>query len=154
MEIVLAKDSHLPEIIEIWKEFMDFHKSVDPYFARSEDGHLNFGKFVKELIKKEDSQVLVALEQDRVVAYSIAQIAKRPPAFQDQTYGFISDVAVKSNYQRKGIGERILAKIYEWFESHNIDRVELRVAAKNQLGYSFWKKHGFKDYIHILYLNR
>jgi len=48
----------------------------------------------------------------------------------------------------------MLAKIFEWFESRNMDRIELRVLAKNQIGYSFWKKHGFKDYMHVLYLNR
>jgi ribosomal protein S18 acetylase RimI-like enzyme len=154
MEIILAKNSDVPEIAEIWKEFMDFHKDIDPYFTRSEDGHSNFGKYVEDLIKAEDSQVLVALEQGRVVAYSIAQIAKPPPVFEHQTYGFISDVAVKSNYRRKGIGERLLVKIYEWFESNKISRIELRVAAKNEIGYSFWKKHGFRDFVHVLYLNR
>jgi len=133
---------------------MDFHKDIDPYYARSEDGHLNFGKYVKDLIKAEDSQVLVALEQGVVVAYSISQIAKRPPVFEHQTYGFVSDVAVKSNHQRKAIGERLLVKIYEWFESNQISRVELRVASKNQIGYSFWRKHGFRDFVHLLYLNR
>ncbi len=154
MEIVEAKASHVPEITEIWKEFMDFHREIDSYYARSEGGHVNFGNYVRDLIKAEGSQVLVALEQGVVVAYSISQIAKRPPVFEHQDYGFISDVAVKSNHQRKGIGERLLAKIYEWFESNRISRVELRVASKNQIGYSFWRKHGFRDFVHHLYLNR
>jgi len=27
MEITTAADSHVPEIVEIWKEFSDFHKN-------------------------------------------------------------------------------------------------------------------------------
>lgn len=154
MEIALATDSHVPEIVEIWKEFMDFHKDIDSVFTRSEDGHVTFGKFVRGLIESDDSQVLVALDKGRVVAYSFSRIAERPPVYQDEKYGLISDMAVKSTHRRKGVGEQLLAKIYEWFESRKMNRIELRVVARNQIGYSFWKKHGFRDYVHELYLNR
>ncbi len=154
MEIVRATHSHVPEIVEIWKELMDYHKNIDSFFSRSEDGHVNFEKYVKDLIESNDSLVLVALDEGHVVAFSISRISEYPPVLQREKYGHIWDMAVKSNYRRKGIGGRMLAKIFEWFESQNVDRIELRVAAKNQIGYSFWKKHGFKDYIHILYLNK
>lgn len=97
MEIILAKDTHVPEMVEIWKEFMDFHKDIDPHFTRSEDGHSNFEKFVKNLIKADNAQVLVALERGQVVAYSISKIAEHPPVFQHRTYGLIVDLAVKSD---------------------------------------------------------
>ena len=154
MEITEATDNHIPEILEIWKELMDFHKDIDPRFARSENGHLSFDKHLRDVIGSEDTQVLVALDKSHVVGYSIAEMGKYPPVFERQTYGLISDMAVKSNYRRQGIGEQMLAKIYKWFESRNIDRIELSVAARNQVGYSFWKKHGFQDYMHRLYLDR
>jgi len=37
MEIVPAKDSHIPEIIELWKEFMNFHREMDTRFPMSTD---------------------------------------------------------------------------------------------------------------------
>jgi len=48
----------------------------------------------------------------------------------------------------------MLAEVLKWFASRSIDRIELDVITKNQIGYSFWKKHGFKDYRHRLYLDR
>lgn len=95
-------------------------------------------------------QILVAVVDGDVVAYSISRIGKYPPVFELQSYGEIIDVAVRSSHRRNGIGTEILGKIYEWFKSRGMNRVELRVAAKNQIGYSFWKKHGFEDYIHTL----
>ena len=89
-----------------------------------------------------------------MVGYSIAETGRYPPVLERQTYGLISDMAVKSGYRRRGIGEQILAEMYKWFESRNLERIELSVAAKNKIGYSFWKKNGFKDYIHRLYLDR
>jgi hypothetical protein len=50
--ISAAKDSHVPGIVELWKELMDFHSSMDPHFTRSEDSHEVFGKYVQDLIKK------------------------------------------------------------------------------------------------------
>lgn len=154
MEIVVATDKHIPEIIEVWKEFMDFHKDIDPYLGRGENGHIQFENHLRDLMKSEDTQILIALDKDCAVGYSVSLISKRNPIFKSETYGLISDMAVKSGYRRRGIGEQMLARIYEWFESRNIDRIELNVVARNQIGYSFWKKHGFKDYIHRLYLDK
>lgn len=154
MEITVAKDAHIPGIVEVWKELMDFHMDIDPRFTRSENGHISFEKHLRDMIGSEDTHILVALDNNTVVGFSICQIGKHPPVFEHETYGLISDMAVKSDYRRRGIGERMLTKIYKWFESRNINRIELSVAARNQVGYSFWKKHGFRDYMHRLYLNK
>jgi hypothetical protein len=34
MEIIFAQDFHIPQIIELWKELMDFHKGIDAYWSR------------------------------------------------------------------------------------------------------------------------
>jgi len=87
MEITEATDNHIPEILEIWKEFMDFHKDIDPRFARSENGHLNFEKHLTDVIGSEDAQALVVLDKSHVVGYSIAETGKDPPVFERQNYG-------------------------------------------------------------------
>ena len=154
MEITIAENSHVPGIVEVWKEFMDFHKEIDPYNARSEDGHIHMEKYLRDSMNSQDAIVLVALDNGHVVGYSISGISKRHPVFQQDTQGVIYDIAVISDYRRRGIGGEMLARIRQWFDSRNIDRIELGVAAKNQIGYSFWKKHGFQDYMHRLYLEK
>jgi len=152
MTIIPATESHIPEIVEIWKEFMDFHSEIDPYFARNEEGHSKFEDWVKDLMKSDIALVLVALDHSQVVAYSLSQINKRPPLFKEIDYGYIYDLAVKSEYRRKGIGEKMLGEILGWFKSHQIDRIELMVLAKNQVALSFWEKHGFKGFLNRMYL--
>lgn len=151
MEILPAAESHVPQIVELWKEFEDFHKEIDSFFSRSKDGHVKFGEFVQKQMDSDDSLVLVAVDGKDLIAYSISRISKYPPVFELDRYGDIIDLAVTSTHRRKGIGTEMLGKIYEWFKSRGIDRVELRVAARNRIGYSFWKKRGFEDYIHTLY---
>lgn len=151
VEVLPVQDAHIPEIIKIWKEFMDFHKGIDLFFARSADGHIHQEKHIRDSMQSENAQVLVAVRNGEVVAYSISEIHVRPPVFCYRTFGVISDLAVKSAYRGKGIGGKMLEKIFEWFNSRNIHRIELRVVSENQIGYNFWKKHGFQDYMHSLY---
>ncbi len=152
MKVTRAANEHVTAIVEIWKELMDFHKDLDPIYARSADAHANFEKHLRELMASGDSLVLVALEATRVAAYAIAQTKKRPPVFQHDTYGLVCDVAVTARYRRKGIGEKLLREILGWFESLGIHGIQVRVAAKNPVANAFWRKHGFRDHMYDLYL--
>jgi ribosomal protein S18 acetylase RimI-like enzyme len=154
IHIILAEESHIPGILNVWKEFMDYHKKLDSLFTRRKNSHLKFEKYIKELIKSNNAQVLVALDKEDVVGYSITLIGFYPPVFKRRVYGLINDLAIKETHRRKGLGEQMLSKMFQWFKSHGLDRIELRVSMRNKIGYSFWKKHGFKDYQHILYLKR
>ncbi|MBN1572379.1 MAG: GNAT family N-acetyltransferase [Deltaproteobacteria bacterium] len=150
MKVVPAADLHIPEMVEIWKEFMDFHSDIDPFFKRREDGHENFVRMVKDWIGSEDSHVLVALEGGRVIGYSVSIVLRHPPVLNTERYGFINDLAVRSIHRRKGAGTALLMEMFRWFRSVNVDRVELQVVPKNRIGCRFWEKHGFRDYIHVL----
>jgi ribosomal protein S18 acetylase RimI-like enzyme len=151
MDIVTAEEKHIPEIIELFKEFMDFHKNIDPRFPLSKYAPQEFEKHIQELMKSEDSRVLVALGKERIVGFMTARIAAYNPIWEREKYGAIDTLAVTASYRRMRVGEQMLYKIYQWFRSQGIDRVEVAVASANQVGYPFWKKHGFKEFIHRLY---
>jgi ribosomal protein S18 acetylase RimI-like enzyme len=153
MRILPAAESHIPEIVEIWKEFMDYHSDIDPYFARNEEGHSKFEEWLKELMKSDTALVLVALDRGMVLAYSLSQINQRPPLFDKVDYGYIYDLAVKSEYRRKGIGEKMVDEILGWFKSRWIDRIELMVLSKNHAAFSFWNKQGFEVFLNRMYLH-
>ena len=155
IEIVEAKGSHVPDMVELWIEFMDHHKDIDPRFPVRDDAHIGFEQHLRELMGAENTLVLVALDDGRAVGFSISQVNSYPPIWVERDkYGFIDTMAIMADYRRQGIGEQMLDRIFEWFASQDIDRIELTVAAKNQVGYSFWRKHDFRDFAHRLYLDR
>ncbi|HEY32687.1 MAG TPA: GNAT family N-acetyltransferase [Dehalococcoidia bacterium] len=103
----------------------------------------------------EDTLVLVALDKNRAIGFSISQVNKYAQIWVErETYGYIDTMVITADYRRKGIGEQMLDRIFEWFASQDIYMIELTVAARNQVGYSFWGKHGFRDFAHRLYLQR
>ena len=153
MVVIQATEAHVPAIIEVWKEFMAFHADFDLRFPITPDAHVNMEKHLRELMTSSDNLVLIAEDGNRVVGYSIAIIAQRNPMFVKRTYGDISDMAVTKTYRRRGAGEQMLSQIIEWFKLKNVRRIELSVVSNNPIGYPFWRKHGFKDYMHRLYLD-
>ena len=151
IEIVRAKERHVSDIGKLWLEFMRFHQDIDPIFTPRDGAVSGFeDEQVRRLMKSEDGLVLVALDGGRVVGYSLSEI-RSSRGLELETFGAVDHVAVTASYRRRGIGEEMLGEIIKWFQSRNIDRVELEVAAKNQVAYSFWKKHEFTDYRHRLY---
>ena len=154
MKVIPAADSHLPEMVEIWKEFMDFHGDLDPFLERREDGHEHFEKYAREKIDSDDATVLVAADDGKVIGFSIIYISNHPPVLKTERYGHIDSLAVRSEYRRKGVGTAILDKIHEWFESKGIDRIQLEVLPQNQIGYSFWREKGFRDFIYTLCMDK
>lgn len=151
MQITEAKESHIPGIIEVWKELIDLHQKLHPVYGRKEGSEYLFTDILKKSVSSPDSKIFIAIEGEEVIAYILLQVLRYPPIFKKERYGYISDMCVKDGHRRKAIGDKLLAKAYEWFRFKGVDRVELRVASNNNIGYSFWKKQGFKDYVHVLY---
>jgi ribosomal protein S18 acetylase RimI-like enzyme len=155
VRIKLAGEEHIPGVLGIWKDFMDFHQAKDPFFAMRKGADKVFSNYIREVISGDDTHALVALvNKEKVIGFSISAVKNHPPVFTETKYGEIVNLAIHDEYRGKGIGEDMLKIIFEWFDAHGARRIELRAAAKNMIGYSFWEKHGFVEYLHVLYLER
>jgi GNAT superfamily N-acetyltransferase len=147
IKILKARESHIPDLLEVWKEFMDFHAAIRPHFTRSAEGHLVFAKHLRECMGSPESCVFVADDGEKVIGYTLLHLKKPPPVYDDAVYGFISDMAVKSEYRRHGVGEKLLKRAMTWFKSKGARRVEMAVVVGNSVGYPFWRKQGFEEFI-------
>jgi ribosomal protein S18 acetylase RimI-like enzyme len=155
--ITFAIRQAIPEdtaaIVEIWKEFMDFHAVRDRHFTRSVQGHERFADFISGRIVHDASCVVVAEQAQKVVGYCLAVLSHYPPVFLYDTYGMISDLAVSASHRRQGIGQALVEHALAWFAERKISRIELRVAITNEISMAFWRKMGFNPYVEILYKN-
>jgi len=147
-----ATRDDVPAIVELWKEFMDFHADRDPIFTRAVDGHQRFAEFITEEISADESVVHVAVQGERLVGYCLAKLARRPAVFRDRWYGSISDLAVTERLRRRGLGQLLLAATREWFVQQGVTRIELLAAVANTVSTGFWEKLGFRPYLETLFL--
>ena len=152
IEIIKAEERHVSDVGKLWLEFMRYHQDIDPIFTPRDGAEAGFKEeMVRRLMKSENGLVLVALDRSRVVGYSLSEIHEPMKGFKLDEFGYVHQMAITADYRHRGIGEKLFAEILKWFRSKNVDRVELELTAKNQVAYSFWKKHGFTDYAHTLY---
>ena len=152
MEIIEATEKHIPEITKLWMEFMYFNAEIEPFNTSGDKVLTQVETHLKNMIKSDDSLVLVAIDDQKLVGYSISQITQKPPYFREKTLGTIYDMAITASHRRKGIGKEMLNHIKAWFKERDIKRIEISVVTKNTIGNSFWREQGFKDYEHILYI--
>jgi len=152
IEIVRAEERHISDIGKLWLEFMRFSQDIDPIFEPHDGAVPVFEeKYLLPAMKSENSLVLVVLDGEKVVAYSYSLIIDSSDLEKRKKYGYVHDVFVTAGYRRRGIGEKMYAEILKWFHSKDVDRVELQVIVKNQMAYSFWRKHGYLDFQNTLY---
>lgn len=148
IEIREACRTDLDEIVELWKEFMEFHRQRDPFFTRAAEGHRRFRSFVADNLDAPDWLVLVAIEEDRPVGYCMATVLEYPPVLELKRHGFVQDVAVTEVARRHGVGSALFERTEQWFRKQGITRIELNVAAANEASQAFWRRMGFRDCIH------
>ncbi|MBD3277381.1 MAG: GNAT family N-acetyltransferase [Candidatus Aegiribacteria sp.] len=151
VDIRKVKQTDMPRVVELWKEFMDFHSSFDTFYSRSRDGHNNFRKWIEKELESDSAELFVADYCGEVIGYIKIQVSQYPPVFQLKEHGMISDAAVAEEYRRKGIGEALYKRAMEWFEDRGIQRVELRVANVNPVASGFWRKMGFRPYMTTMF---
>ena len=153
IKIAEATEKDIPEIVELWKELADYHSNIDSFFTRRDAGHVNFKSFITELIKSKEAKILIAIENEKIIGYTIAKIDLYPPVYLLEKHGSIYDMYVILKYRKKGIGNKLWQEALKWFKMLNLERVELSIVPANLEASSFWKKQGFKNYMHKLFIN-
>jgi len=152
IDVIKAKEQHIPELGDLWMEFMRFHQNMDPVYKPPDDAIPIFiNEYLRPAMATENSLVLVALDGERVVGYSYSFIVDPHKLNKREKYGNIHDMLITAEYRRKGIATRMFSGITNWFHSNNINRIELDVMTRNQAASSFWEKLGFTDLNRTLY---
>lgn len=104
-----------------------------------------------ELLKKEDFFVFVALDNDQVVGGLTSYILRQ--YYSEKTLIYIFDLAVKREYQRKGIGKKLIEANNAYSKSLNAEVVMVQADVADDHAIEFYRSTGAKgeDVIHFDY---
>lgn len=100
----------------------------------------------------EDSEnqgkLLVADLDGQIVGFINGYIEEDPSADDLVTHRwfYISDIAVLPGYKGQSIGSRLILEMEKYARSLDISQVQISLLAKNDGAYSFYAKHGYRDY--------
>ncbi|MHC4619221.1 MAG: GNAT family N-acetyltransferase [Planctomycetota bacterium] len=153
MTIRKARQGDIGAVVELWKELMDFHKALDPVFARSRGGHKAFAEYLrKEYIGGDRRRAWVAQAGREIVGLCMAVIEDNAPVLVLKQHGRIEGLVVTKKWRGKGIGEKLLRRARRWFREKGMSRVEVHHSAANDLAAAFYVRMGFRPYLKTLFL--
>ena len=141
-----AKKDDFNQVADIWVQTIEWHAEFDKEFQLDPDGRRNF-IFVLNTALSDSSQVVyVALQANSVVGFVYGYIKKQIGFFQRQVVAHISDIAIKEEFRKKGIGKALMQRFEEDFAKKNkADSLSLYVHISNNEGMSFYKKLGYYE---------
>ncbi|MBP1167116.1 ribosomal protein S18 acetylase RimI-like enzyme [Chryseobacterium sp. PvR013] len=103
---------------------------------------------LKFLIQSPDATVIVAEENNEVIASGYALIKKSEKYYnQFEKYSYLGFMYVKPEHRGKGINKVITDELISWSKSREISEVRLDVYAQNESAIKAYEKAGFEPHI-------
>jgi 2,3-bisphosphoglycerate-dependent phosphoglycerate mutase len=97
-------------------------------------------KTIKSILKKENATMLLAIDNQTPVGYTIA-IGGAMERTKHSAYLVIGILASHTN---RGIGGALFKEVEKWARAHSITRMELTVMTNNERAVHLYKKRGFE----------
>jgi len=108
--------------------------------------HFNYYD-LKELIENDDSEVLVAEVNGKLVASGYAKLKKSSNYLTHEFHSFLGFMFVSSDYRGKGINGKLIDQLTVWSREKGATVLKLTVFSQNESGIRAYEKIGFEKEI-------
>lgn len=103
---------------------------------------------LKSLIQSSEATVIVAEENNEIIASGYARIKKAEKNYyQFKEYAYLGFMYVKPEHRGKGINKVITDELISWSKSRGISEIRLEVYAQNESAIKAYEKAGFEPHI-------
>ena len=147
MEILACSEEHIPEAVELWKEYM-VDQGDDPLsryfdFEASTEG---FHRILEGYMKKEPDGFLVATSGDEVVGFVVSfKDAFGPNYVMKARVRHIQVVHTKRGHRRKGVATRLMEAALDYLRENGCTLVLAEIGEGNANSVGMLRKLGFKE---------
>lgn len=150
-----ARRNDLSAIGDLWHALMTLHHRLDSRFQRSQEGISEYTRHAHRMMKTRDARVLVVEREatEEVVGYLIGELQARNYGAGRGMYGFVSDVFIREDCRRSGVGKALFDEIKRWFVLRGATSVQLYVSSANPDSQAFWQAMGLTPYLTLLHLD-
>lgn len=146
MKIREASRKDVKQINSLNQQLNEYHLKFDDYYKLRPNLEDITTKYFENIITSEDSILLVAEDNKSVVGYIVGKVGVRPPVYEVDKRGLLSEMYVLEKYRGRGVGRELTERMISWFKERSIKYVELSVDRRNDLGYNVWKSLGFETW--------
>ena len=149
----VARMQEMDRVAALWAMITEHHAGLDPLF-RMRRGTVAEGELrelLRALHRDPDAVILVYVHEATPSGLCIARIDHAPPILEETERAEITDLGVRPEIRRQGIGRRLVAEALDWIRGRGVARVEIQVATGNREGQAFWRAIGFADLMNVLH---
>jgi len=106
-------------------------------------------EFFKTRLENENVFALIAEEDSSVLGYILVRIQET--AFRKRNLiAEVEHLFIQEEMREKGVGTMLMEEIKKILRSKNVPRLKVQALSKNTNAISFYKKHGFSEFLSIL----
>ena len=125
---------------------MRVHYAFDPqrFLAAGDHAEVGYASFLRSQLERDDTLVLVAEEDGRVIGYLFA--ALEPMSWKELRgpAGFVHDVLIEDGARHSGAGTALVEAALRWMRDRGAARAILGTAARNTAAQRLFERLGFR----------
>jgi ribosomal protein S18 acetylase RimI-like enzyme len=145
-----ADSRDLARIAGLWIALSEHHASLDPHFALRADADAEIQRLLAAIQRDPEAAIFVAERAGSLLGFCTVRIDRAPPIQREVRRAEITDLMVRPNERRRGLGRALAERALAWVEERGVERCEVRVASRNAEGQGFWRSLGFGDWMDVL----
>jgi GNAT superfamily N-acetyltransferase len=131
---------------EVFQEADLMHSGALPDLFRPVPGPARGRDYVAEIINGENSVVLVAEQDGKLIGAVHAEVREAPviPLVTPRRFAVIDALVVTRPHRRKGVGAAVAGELQRWVKAKGISQIELTIYEFNKPALAFYQKLGFR----------
>ena len=133
-------------ILPLWRESMAHHAGLVPFFEPAAGGAKAWRRHAAVVMAQGNGALLAAWVDRMPVGFILGQIQMHAPVFRPGRIGYISDLYVRDDYRRHGLGRLLFLALRDWFAARGVAALDLQVYLANTAAAAFWRAMGFNPY--------
>lgn len=140
----------LDRVAALWTAITAHHEKLDPLWRMRKDAGDELRELLGALARERDARIFVYDRAGDLPGMCIVRIDRSPPILEEVERAEITDLGVREDERRTGIGRELVDAALEWVRDCGVERVEIQVAHGNREGQAFWRALGFDDLMDVL----
>jgi ribosomal protein S18 acetylase RimI-like enzyme len=138
-------------VTALWTTITHHHAHLDALFRMREGAEGELRELLGELHRDPDAAIFVYDAEGDLPGMCIVKIDHSPPIMEEVERAEITDLGVREDRRRLGIGGALVDEALCWIEAAGVRRVEVQVATGNPEGQAFWRSRGFGALMDVLH---
>ena len=140
----------MDRVAALWTAITLYHESMAPAFRMRRDAGAELAELLRAIGRDSDAAIRVYEEKGDIQGLCIVRIDHSPAIMVENERAEITDLGVREDVRRRGIGTRLVDDALAWVRDAGIERVEVQVASANPTAQGFWRARGFTNFMDVL----